>query len=188
MSHSRVKPGIRHRVLRNALRWKAKHESGSKESPPDTQLDPGEMRLRSFYAPGLQPGNYKISANQTVSVENKNPIEDENTILPNLKADASFNIPQPTMFPLDPSLVHSTFPPSGLSAPNHILPHVVFNDPHLPWQKMFKTNGITLEKHELQMLNEKDNRIPWLAVIAFEQDEVVQVEGDGPYRGRYSIG
>ena len=173
MNDSRAKLGIRHRVLRNALRWKAR--SGLKESPSDTQLNPGEMRLRSFYTPGLQPGNYKISAKQNVSVENEGPIL--------LESDASFNIPYPSMSPLDLNLVHSIFPPPGISAPNHILPHIVFNDPHLPWQKMLKTNASTLEKHELQMLNAKDRRIPWLAVIAFEQDEVVLVESDGgPYR------
>jgi hypothetical protein len=37
-------------------------------------------------------------------------------------------------FALPGNAIHQTYPPQGHSDYNIILPHVVLNDPHLPWE------------------------------------------------------
>jgi hypothetical protein len=55
------------------------------------------------------------------------------------------------------------YPPQGHADNVEILPHVVLNDPHLPWERVASK---TPEE-------DKDrNRVPWLAVLVFTQEEL----------------
>ncbi|RDB20853.1 hypothetical protein Hypma_012073 [Hypsizygus marmoreus] len=107
--------------------------------------------------PGLATGLFDINALQTIDASGQTM---------NIPVSQSFLVTAPR-FSIDASLIHSTFPLSGVTAHPNILPHIVFNDPHLPWQT------------EVGTPNEDDPmRIPWLAVIAFEQSELKMTTED----------
>ncbi|KAK2465647.1 hypothetical protein APHAL10511_002191 [Amanita phalloides] len=147
---------VRHRVLRRIF---------SNLNPKPFELDlpplkPGEMQLYSYYTPGISTGLYDIVAEQTIHTSDGSQSKTIRAL------DQSFFVYAPK-YSLDPALVHSTFPHQGVAAQANILPHVVLNDPHLPWQTEI---GKTSEKDTL--------RIPWLAVIAFEQSELKLQPGD----------
>ncbi|THC90020.1 hypothetical protein EYZ11_010522 [Aspergillus tanneri] len=58
--------------------------------------------------------------------------------------------------------VHSVYPPQGHTENVEILPHVVLNDPQLPWARRVVNN-----------IDPKDrNRVPWLAMLIFRQEEL----------------
>lgn len=40
---------------------------------------------------------------------------------------------QAPQFSIDPKLVNTFYPPAGHQDEGRILPHIVFNDPHVPW-------------------------------------------------------
>ena len=150
---------VRHRVLRNAFArlHPQQHDSSSDSSP----LKPGEMQLYSYFTPGLSTGLYDIFAEQTITTFDKH--QSKTIKVP----DQSFSV-EADKFSIDPALIHSTFPLQGVAAQANILPHVVLNDPHLPWQTVI---GKTSEKDA--------SRIPWLAVVAFEQSELA-LKPDNP--------
>ena len=147
---------VRHRVLRNAFaRIQPELKSGS-DLP---RLEPGEMQLYSYFTPGILAGTYKIVAEQAISTTDNQ----RKTI----KADTQSFLVDPPRYSIDPALIHSTFPLPGVAAQANILPHVVLNDAHLPWQiEVGKTSGDKL-------------RIPWLAVVTFEQSEL-KLQPDDP--------
>lgn len=137
---------VRHRVLRHALR-----KLGLADLP---KLGPGQMQLYSFYTPGLPGGLYDIHTEQTIRTPG-----DVKYIVP---PPQSFFVTAPR-FSIDAELIHSSFPLPGVSAYPNILPHIIFNDPHLPWQRQTEA-GATKDDDVM--------RIPWLAVVAFEQSEL----------------
>ena len=146
---------VRHRVIRNALARIQPELKPDSDLPP---LDPGEMQLYSYFTPGILAGSYKIVAEQAISTGGQH-----NTI----KADTQSFLVDPPRFSIDPALIHSTFPLQGVAAQANILPHVVLNDAHLPWQiEVGKTSGDKM-------------RIPWLAVVTFEQSEL-KLQPDDP--------
>ncbi|KAF8806755.1 hypothetical protein BYT27DRAFT_7338779 [Phlegmacium glaucopus] len=142
--------GVRHRVIRHSLRKLKKGELPT--------LGPGEMQLYSFYSPGLATGMYNINAKQEINASGE-----KKTITAPMQ---SFFVTAPR-FSIDSNLIHSTFPLPGVSAHPNILPHIVFNDPHLPWQTAIGT----IDDSDIM-------RIPWLAVIAFEQSELHMTADD----------
>lgn len=114
----------------------------SGESLPNEALDPGCMRLYSYYRPGLEAGRFGIEAIQVVKASQlakdgslqKKQIEifnytgddpdDKNILLQNFEVLA----PQ---FSIDASKINSYYPPNGHSDEGRILPHIVFKDPHV---------------------------------------------------------
>ncbi|CAL1698578.1 unnamed protein product [Somion occarium] len=141
--------GVRHRVLRNTLRGLHRGDLPT--------LGPGQMQLYSFYTPGLATGLYDIDTVQQIDASGQKKA---------ISVSQSFLVTAPR-FSIDASLIHSTFPLSGVTAHPNILPHIVFNDPHLPWQT------------EIGRTSEDDSmRIPWLAVVAFEQSELKMTPED----------
>jgi len=64
-------------------------------------------------------------------------------------------------FALDPSTVHASYPPAGSSGRyTQVLPHLTFNRAVLPWER--KLLG-----------TRQDARPPWMALLVFAADEVV---------------
>jgi len=79
-----------------------------------------------------------------------------------LKSKQAFRVDAPQIF-LPAGSVYSIYPPQGHSDTVDILPHVVLNDPHLPWERVASTEA------------GKDatrNKVPWLALLTFTQDEL----------------
>lgn len=128
------------------------------EDVPEPDLPPGQEKLNSFWAPGLNAGvTHTIKVNQLVTADKK-----DQESLP-LVAEQVFNVEAP-QFALDKGAVHSIYPPAGYADVARILPHVVFTDPHLPWLRLGSLN--TTEKEA------KRGRVPWLALLTFTKDEL----------------
>lgn len=125
----------------------------------DTEsLDPGQEKINSYWAPGLEAGPvHRVNVVQTIDANNGNP-----ALVLNAEQDFSVDAPQ---FSLPEGSVHSVYPPSGYTEEHRILPHVVLTDPHLPWERIGdpqNSQRTTLDR----------NRVPWLVVFSFSQDEL----------------
>lgn len=146
----------RHLVLRNARRIYDEHkrlQDPSLGDPPPT-LGPGEEQLYSFYIPGLEAGPQTITVTQNIDAAGqKKSITDTH----------QFTVVAPR-FTLPDGSIHSTYPTQGHADSVETLPHVVLNDPHLPWER--------LATHTSQPPDWLRNRVPWLAVLVFTQDEL----------------
>ena len=152
----------RHLTLRHARRTvvQQKRALGTLavgEDIPDPPLKPGEEQLHSYWAPGLDAGlTYTVEVSQTVADPNgRQPL--------NLKGTQVFTVDAP-QFSLPAGSVHSTYPPAGYSEDHRFLPHVVLTDPHLPWERLAAPPAP-------EDVPER-NRVPWLALFAFTEDEL----------------
>ena len=152
---------------------------GEKTDPK--ALGPDEMRLYSYYKPGLVAGNYEITATQTVS--SPSDWGQQNLVVRNTKvtgnsgedAPQQFQVVVPR-FSLDLDLINSYYPPDGHQDEGRILPHIVLNDPHYPWEilaGMTKNMRTTVDPHTLP-----DNTtlfrglVPWIALLVFDPEDL----------------
>jgi hypothetical protein len=69
-------------------------------------------------------------------------------------------------FSLPPGVVHQTYPPQGHGDHSEVLPHIVFNDAHFPWERDIST------KESVASVPPPRNLTPWLAVLVFTEDEL----------------
>ncbi|KAH7136988.1 hypothetical protein B0J13DRAFT_560348 [Dactylonectria estremocensis] len=97
-------------------------------------------------APQLQGGGYTITETQDIETDGETQ---------NLTTQVT---PQ---FQLPRNAIVSVYPPEGQEALVETLPHVVFNDPHLPWARK-----------AVEGLDSDHNEVPWLALLLFTCDEV----------------
>lgn len=152
----------RHLTLRHARRavQLKKHSLGilaADEGLSEPDLKPGEEKLNSFWAPGLEAGSaHQVNVRQIIDPNNsETPLE--------LTAEQDFFVDAP-QFSLPEGSIHSVYPPPGYSDDHRILPNVVLTDPHLPWERLGSPKA---GKHKGDR-----NRVPWLALLAFTQDEL----------------
>ncbi|PNY27029.1 Uncharacterized protein TCAP_03025 [Tolypocladium capitatum] len=171
----------RHLTLRHsrrvaaAYRREARRLAGTAVADDDDEIDPlppGEQKLSSYWAPGLQAGpKHNITVTQSIEAPTGE------TLL--LEAERSFFVDAP-QFSLPEGSVHSTYPPPGYPDTNRILPHVVLTDPHMPWERLGSpSQGTNMElRMKMKALAEGAkgepvrNRVPWLVVLSFSQDEL----------------
>ncbi|OTB15549.1 hypothetical protein K445DRAFT_352181 [Daldinia sp. EC12] len=158
-----------------AYQRKAQQLAGITAVEEDDELDPlapGEQKLNSYWAPGLEAGpKHNISVKQNI----KAPTGEEL----NLEAEKSFFVDAP-QFSLPEGSVHSTYPPPGYPDTNRILPHVVLTDPHLPWERLGSRSQGTNKELQMKMKALAEgasgetvrNRVPWLVMFSFSQDEL----------------
>lgn len=147
-SHSRYLP------LRHAKRILSRSSAAATSSYEPEALSPGEEQLYSFYIPSLPAGAHTITTTQRVTVPSDRPLK--------LLGKQEFTVVAP-QYSLPDGSIHSVYPPQGHADNVEILPHVVLNDSHLPWERI------------ASKLKEKDferNRVPWLAVLVFTQEEL----------------
>ncbi|EXJ70272.1 uncharacterized protein A1O5_06340 [Cladophialophora psammophila CBS 110553] len=183
-------PGTDPRSLMvNHLSRKVRESSSFKlDDDPDT-LKPNHMRLFAYYKPSLEAGQYIIEAQQQVTspdvegfVHNE-PLSIYNHTTGHVPlVPQKFNVIAP-QFSLDPKLVNSHYPPDGHADEARVLPHIVFNDPHVPWER---DAGETINSQQ-----DKDiatdgtaatvyrNMVPWLALIVFDPAELKLAPGEG---------
>lgn len=127
-------------------------------------LLPGEVRFFSFYQPSLQGGTHTLKVSQEITIPGETDIQkiEEET--------QDFNVIAPR-FNLPPGVVDSVYPPPGTSAPVTVLPHIVFKDPHLPWEQEPTFVDREAEKKDLR------NHTPWLLLLTFSPEELKLDDG-----------
>ncbi|KAK0722056.1 hypothetical protein B0T26DRAFT_739368 [Lasiosphaeria miniovina] len=122
-------------------------------------LLPGEVRFFPYYQPSLQGGIHTVEVGQEVTVPGQGDTE-------KITGGAQdFNVIAPR-FNLPPGVVDSVYPPPGTSAPVTILPHIVFKDPHLPWEQ----DATFVDMKEEQ--NDVRSHTPWLLLLTFTPEEL----------------
>lgn len=132
------------------------------DDPEPSDLPTGFELLHSFYAPGLMASS-EVPINTikiTQTIDPKDPADKPLT----LDSAQEFVVIAP-QFSLPAGDIHSVYPPQGSAAAAAILPHVVFNDPHLPWERWVIDPAKEKEP--------KRNKTPWMALMAFTADEIL---------------
>ncbi|KAK3939532.1 hypothetical protein QBC46DRAFT_450354 [Diplogelasinospora grovesii] len=141
-------------------------DDGDNDDPNKPKgLDAGMMRLYSYYEPSLQGGEYTITVKQDVHTSAEDgPVQHMEIQTSTQK----FNVNAPR-FTLPPGIVHSTYPPQGLGDHNNVLPHIVFKDPHLPWEQQGSPRQ---DEEDEQSGKEPKTKVPWVALLTFTEDEL----------------
>ena len=121
------------------------------------------------HLPGLKSGEYKISARQELS----GPGIATGTFTATFPD--YYVAVQGDRFNLKPTEIQSVFPPANsLGEYSNILPHIVFNRNTLPWERMVAPmNNDEATEKALE-------KVPWLALLVFNEDELVTAEGKAP--------
>ncbi|KAF3909587.1 hypothetical protein AA313_de0205883 [Arthrobotrys entomopaga] len=150
--------GARSRVLQNYGLFAPQPTNWSGQIP---DLKPGQMQVFSYFQPSLAAGEYTITASQAIKVDN------QHTTLPAVGQYTTqrFRVDGPR-FRLPDNTIHDFYPPSGASVEGNNLPHIVFNDPHLPWEQNFVPPTSTPLRDGTYP--------PWMAVFAFTPEELSQ--------------
>ncbi|KKK25947.1 hypothetical protein ARAM_003527 [Aspergillus rambellii] len=119
------------------------------------------MRLHSFFEPGLRAKDttYTLTARQSLSSGNQK--------LPLKTSEIHFTVDAPR-FTLPPSDIHSVYPAPGSSEHARVLPHVVLNDPQLPWER----SGDPENQNHANKNDQKPTRPTWMALLVFTADEL----------------
>ncbi|ORY08604.1 hypothetical protein BCR34DRAFT_603462 [Clohesyomyces aquaticus] len=166
--------------------------AGNPPEPP--RLGPNEVQLFSYYKPGLSASRYAITARQVITTQSTENQKKQILELYNRKVDDDnivsqvFNVITP-QFSLDPKLVNSIYPPHGHQDEGRILPHIVLNDPHFPWERSVDENykesldpdfdgynGNKIDKNGNPTTNKNSmvyrSMVPWVALLVFDPEEL----------------
>lgn len=121
------------------------------------ELAPGQMELYSNNLPGLTAGSYEISVTQAL------PNAVTENFSTTIKQQFGVSGPQ---FVLSSDEVHAFFPPDNSNGNyGQSLPFVVLQSHALPWERLVTA----------------DRKIPWLALLILQSDEVTLTPGtDSP--------
>src|SRR3954471_24634399 len=107
-----------------------------------SKLDAGQIQFHQWCEPPLEPGDYNVVANQSV------------TEIGSFANNFSFSVAGPR-FSLDPADIYSVYPPKGyLGDFANSLSHVVFTGRSLPWERSVDPGP-----------RNKDDRRPWMALL-----------------------
>ncbi|KAF5856163.1 hypothetical protein ETB97_007820 [Aspergillus alliaceus] len=128
------------------------------QNEPDA-IQPGYEQLYSYYVPGLQAGHHVIEVKQDIETKDKKEKLDPTK-------SHGFNVVGPR-FSLPEGALHSFYPPQGHEDRAEVLPNVVLNDPTLPWERVGSWKQPKPPKGDFDQ-----NRVPWLAVFVFTQEEL----------------
>nr|OQO29955.1 hypothetical protein B0A51_02546 [Rachicladosporium sp. CCFEE 5018] len=195
------------------LRHMAKFLAANAGTPFEPPLvKPGEMQLYSYYRPGLLAGDYSINVEQVIesdSYESKDPPNDHDKgwrrkkLTKQNRREASQNvfIPAPQefevmapQFAIERSMVNSYYPPDGHQDEARILPHIVLNDPHFPWERHAGAGVLMPDLCDPDLESDRvtpktsdpptnmfRSAVPWLAVMVFDPAELILPVDFKPY-------
>lgn len=153
---ARKPPQARYLPKRHALKALAKNSAPQLLSETQ-EIQDGQERLYSFSEPAMVVGDHRIQTKQTIQIPGDKKTQ------PIVLTDAQdFTVVAPR-YKLSESAVHIVYPPQGHTDNVEILPHIVLNDPQLPWARDAAQQFIPYAR----------NRVPWLAVLVFRQEELV---------------
>lgn len=174
--------------------------AGDPLAPPP--LLPNQIQLYSYYRPGLSAGNYAIEAEQNItatghwgteSLQVYNRKKALPVHIPPMIEPQVFEVVAP-QFSLDPKLIDSHYPPDGHQDEARILPHVVLNDPHFPWERRADIqiedlqdpdrdlNGKLLDANGAVVAEvgkaAKRNAVPWVRLCSsWNMEDLLTIEG-----------
>ncbi|MGZ8285818.1 MAG: hypothetical protein ACXW27_07770 [Allosphingosinicella sp.] len=130
----------------------------------------GDLKLFDNYVPSLNAGNWRIEAGQGVWQGGVNIAVDAQGTPDSFDAVQEFLVSAP-QFAIDPGAIVNRYPPTNSSAPyGEVLPHIVFSDPMLAWERAMAPPDDT------------GPRQPWLALLVLTDDELVGGETDSTRR------
>jgi len=125
----------------------------------DEPVDPGEELPFSFYRPSLQGGVYSAQISHDITIKESGGVGTANML--KLSSSHKFRVVA-SRFALEDGDIAGFYPPQGQGDYNHILPHIIFHDQHLPW---IRSGTKTTEQ-------DSRNTTPWLALLVFTNDEL----------------
>ncbi|KAH7110739.1 hypothetical protein EDB81DRAFT_863055 [Dactylonectria macrodidyma] len=136
-------------------------------------LEDGHQKLYSYFLPRLDGGRQTITTTQTIVASgadaNQGVFEPKMTTKPFIVQAPQFALPDNCVLSVNPA-------PGGLAAAE-TLPHVVFKDPHLPWERRVNSG------EDADAVAARRERMPWLALLVFSQAELQLepelLQGDG---------
>ena len=152
--HGRPITSPRHLALRHGRRILHARLHGVQTN----QLEKGWEQLFSADVPGLQAGSYVASAKQEIEASDNDKLKDP------IVTNQPFRVLGPR-FTLPADVVYSVYPPPGHVVPHEVLPHIVFNDATLPWERRVQTKPDGEPEDPL-------NTVPWLALLVFVPEEL----------------
>ncbi|EXJ83693.1 hypothetical protein A1O1_07317 [Capronia coronata CBS 617.96] len=162
-SHSNLNPP-RHLLFRHAARL-----LNARLDVQEDQVQTGYEYLRSYYIPGLQGRPYTIHVDQPIQAGAESTT---------LSSDQTFEVVA-TKYTLPKNAIHSVYPPQGHEDGIEVLPHVIFNDPTLPWERVGSSNADDIKPDEPHYDDYFGrNRVPWLALLVFTQGELQMAKAD----------
>lgn len=119
---------------------------------------------------------YEEKTAQTKTVVNQHLVKSDkdNTYVAGDNVLQEFNVVAP-QFSLDPKLINTYYPPSGHQDEGRVLPHIVFNDPHVPWLRdagltSWATDPIAGAPAGSSWSGR--TKVPWMALMVFEPGEL----------------
>jgi hypothetical protein len=119
----------------------------------------GDIQLYDNYVPALDAGNWFIQVNHTLT-QNSTPVNTDP-----LSSLQEFIVSAP-QFALDPTEIISKYPPnSSTGRYGEVLPNIVLGEPLLPWERK---------------ITDTNNREPWLALLVFEEAELIGGDENSP--------
>lgn len=148
-------------MLRHGRRLIKTHHDAQFAALADEQLDPGCERLYSSDVPGLRAGSYTISVNQAITPDGNNP-----SVTKSVPSQQKFVVFSPK-FTIPSDALYSVYPPENHSVRPEVLPHVVFNDATVPWERYGSYLAEKNPPHDYAY-----NRVPWVACLPFTADEL----------------
>ena len=110
-----------------------------------------KLSFTDWHKPGLEPGDYSITVEQSIKADGKIPPESFPPVT------RQFSVLGPR-FTLNPQEVQDMFPPPGsLGEHSNVLPHIILKRSTLPWERQADPG---------------DKNVPWLALLLFEEEEI----------------
>ena len=169
------------RILTNGHMERAVRFAREGESTDPKKLGPDEMQLYSFYKPSLVAGDYEIKVDQVISTTGQG-VAKQSLRVTNVRSDTpsgeiapqEFEVVVPR-FSLDLDMINSYYPPDGHQDEGRILPHVVINDPHYPWEI---EAGVSDGMHDI--VDGGRGMVPWVALVVFDPEELRLSDKDLP--------
>ena len=144
------------------------------EPNPIVTITAGQIQFVDACPPPLTAGDYEVVVNQNVKVAACPPplskgdyVVDQNQNVKTVGYERKFGFTvDAPRFSLQPTDIHSVYPPPGISGPfETTLPHVVLTRRTLPWERTIDGAAFVASK-------ENPVRLPWMAVLLFTQNEL----------------
>lgn len=124
----------------------------------------GDLQLYDYYRPALEADNYYITVEQTLTVPDEAGLLKKHSF----KTTQEFIVAAP-QFTLSPTEIINQYPPANSTGRyGEVLPHLVLKDPMLAWERTPRPHTAT----------DSDAHTPWLALLVFEENELLP--GDNP--------